>query len=93
MISVAETQMRQPKCATPATGIMESSSWQRGWQVRYWRLPLTQTCAEFAAAGFWVERPVEPLPVPEMALACPQDHAKLLDEPGFVTFRLVKALD
>lgn len=68
-------------------------TWQRSWQVRYWRQPLTQTCAEFAAAGFWIERLVEPLPVPEMALAYPQDHAKLLDEPGFVTFKLVKALE
>jgi hypothetical protein len=74
------------------TEVIEET-WQRGWQVRYWRLPLTQTCAEFAAAGFWIEQLVEPLPVPEMALAYPQDHARLLDEPGFVTFRLVKALD
>jgi SAM-dependent methyltransferase len=75
-----------------ATEAIEET-WQRGWQVRYWRLPLTQSCAEFAAAGFWIERLVEPLPAPEMALSYPKDHAKLLDEPGFVTFRLVKALD
>jgi SAM-dependent methyltransferase len=37
------------------TEVIEET-WQRGWQVRYWRLPLTQTCAEFAAAGFWIER-------------------------------------
>jgi hypothetical protein len=61
--------------------------------VRYWRQPLTQTRAEFATAGFWIERLAPPLPVPEMALACPQDHAQLLGEPGFVTFRLVKALE
>ena len=74
------------------TEIIEETG-KRGWPVRYWRQPLTQTCAEFAAAGFWIERLVEPLPVPGMALAYPQEHAKLLDEPGFVTFRLVKALD
>ena len=68
-------------------------TWKRGWQVRYWRQPLTRTCAEFAEAGFWIERLVEPLPVPEMALAYPKDHAQLLDEPGFVTFKLVKALE
>jgi SAM-dependent methyltransferase len=66
-------------------------TWSRGWQVRYWRLPLTQTCTEFAEAGFWIERLVEPLPAPEMALAYPDDDAKLRTEPGFIAFRLVKA--
>jgi SAM-dependent methyltransferase len=74
------------------TEVIEET-WKRGWHVRYWRQPLTQTCAEFAAAGFWIERLVEPLPVPEMAVSYPQDHAQLLDEPGFVAFRLVKAPD
>lgn len=67
-------------------------TWSRGWQVRYWRLPLTQTCAEFAEAGFWIERPVEPLPAAEMARAYPEDDAKLRIEPGFIAFRLVKAI-
>jgi SAM-dependent methyltransferase len=66
-------------------------TWSRGWQVRYWRLPLTQTCAEFAEAGFWIERLVEPLPAAEMARAYPEDDAKLRIEPGFIAFRLVKA--
>lgn len=65
-------------------------TWSRGWQVRYWRLPLTRTCAEFAEAGFWIERLVEPLPAPEMARAYPEDDAKLRIEPGFIAFRLVK---
>jgi SAM-dependent methyltransferase len=66
-------------------------TWSRGWHVRFWRQPLTQTCAEFAAAGFWIERLVEPLPAPEMALAYPEDDRKLRTEPGFIAFRLVKA--
>jgi len=66
-------------------------TWSRGWQVRYWRQPLTRTCAEFAEAGFWIERLVEPLPAAEMALANPEDDERLRTEPGFIAFRLVKA--
>ena len=71
------------------TDVVEET-WNRGWQVRYWRMPLSQTCAEFAEAGFWIERLVEPLPAPEMAVAYPEDDAKLRIEPGFIAFRLVK---
>lgn len=71
------------------TEIVEET-WKRGWQVRYWRQPLTRTCAEFAEAGFWIERLVEPLPAPEMALADPEHDQRLRHEPGFIAFRLVK---
>ncbi|HEX2047775.1 MAG TPA: class I SAM-dependent methyltransferase [Acidimicrobiales bacterium] len=65
--------------------------WHDGeWRVRYWRQPLTATCDEFADAGFFIERLVEPRPVPEMADRFPDDYAKLLQEPGFVDFRLRK---
>lgn len=64
--------------------------WSRGWRVRYWRQPLTATCEEFARAGFLIERLVEPLPHAEMAERFPEDHAKLLREPGFIDFRLRK---
>jgi ubiquinone/menaquinone biosynthesis C-methylase UbiE len=64
--------------------------WSRGWQVRYWRMPLTATCAEFAEAGFLIERIVEPRPDPGMAKRFPEDHARLNCEPGFINFRLVK---
>jgi len=64
--------------------------WSRGWHVRYWRQPLSRTCDEFAAAGFLIERLAEPLPVDDMADRFPDDHAKLLREPGFIDFRLHK---
>jgi SAM-dependent methyltransferase len=35
---------------------------KRGWDVRYWRLPLSELVAEFAAAGFQIDRLVEPRP-------------------------------
>jgi SAM-dependent methyltransferase len=65
--------------------------WHEGqWHVRYWRQPLSKTCAEFADAGFLVERIEEPLPSPEMAERFPDDFAKLSQEPGFLVFRLLK---
>lgn len=65
--------------------------WNEGWQVRYWQLPLTTICEEFSAAGFVIERLVEPIPVPEMATRYPDDYAKLMREPGFVNFLLRKS--
>lgn len=66
--------------------------WHGGqWHVRYWREPLTATCAAFADAGFLIERIVEPLPLSEMANRFPDDYAKLMREPGFIAFRLIKA--
>jgi SAM-dependent methyltransferase len=65
-------------------------TWSRGWQVRFWRQPLTETCAEFYEAGFVIERLVEPRPVAAMAEQYPEDYAKLEREPGFIMFRLVK---
>ena len=65
-------------------------TWSRGWNVRYWRLPLTRTASEFSEAGFVIERLVEPLPTLEMADHYADDYEKLLREPGFIAFRLAK---
>lgn len=51
-------------------------TWSRGWRVRYWRLPLTAICSEFAQAGFLIERLVEPRPVHEMAERFPEEYEK-----------------
>jgi SAM-dependent methyltransferase len=65
--------------------------WHEGqWHVRYWRQPLSMTCAAFADAGFLVERIEEPPPLPAMAERFPNDFAKLSQEPGFLFFRLLK---
>jgi 2-polyprenyl-3-methyl-5-hydroxy-6-metoxy-1,4-benzoquinol methylase len=65
--------------------------WHGGtWHVRYWRRPLSDTCAEFSQAGFLIDRLVEPRPASEMAERFPDDYAKLTREPGFVVFRLLK---
>jgi SAM-dependent methyltransferase len=64
-------------------------TWHRGWHVRYWLMPLQDTCAEFAEAGFLIERLVEPRPAASGRAVDPEDFDKLQREPGFLAFRLV----
>ncbi|MFD4252058.1 class I SAM-dependent methyltransferase [Amycolatopsis thermoflava] len=64
--------------------------WSRGWRVRYWLSPLEQTCEELRAAGFLVERLVEPRPSPEAATLDPERFERLSREPtGFLAVRAV----
>jgi SAM-dependent methyltransferase len=65
-------------------------TWSRGWQIRFWRMPLAVICDEFSQSGFVINRIVEPRPTPEMAEAFPDYYEKLNREPGFINFRLVK---
>jgi ubiquinone/menaquinone biosynthesis C-methylase UbiE len=66
--------------------------WSHGMHHRFWRRPLTRWFAEFTDAGFIVERLIEHQPVEKMAHRHPQTYAKLSREPGFIAFRLAKAL-
>jgi SAM-dependent methyltransferase len=66
-------------------------TWQDDWQVHFWRQPLEAWCEEFNAAGFLVERLVEPRPVAAMAQTHPDVHEKHNHEPALIAFRLVKA--
>lgn len=50
-----------------------TETWSKGWNVRCWLAPLQVTCEEIAAAGFWIERLVEPRPLPEAAAIDPRD--------------------
>jgi SAM-dependent methyltransferase len=60
-----------------------------GWQQRYWLMPLQVTCDEIAAAGFLIERLLEPLPVPEGAAIDPEGYERLCSAPvGIIAFRL-----
>jgi len=67
-----------------------SETWQSDWQLRYWKQPLEAWCAEFSAAGFLIERLVEPRPAESMASAYPDVYRQLMDSPGFIAFALVK---
>jgi SAM-dependent methyltransferase len=64
-------------------------TWRNGWHVRYWLESLEDSCAEFAAAGFLIERLIEPRPVAAGQAAAPEDFDRLQREPGFIAFRLV----
>lgn len=65
-------------------------TWNTGWKMRYWRLPLGQSCAEFTQAGFQIESIVEPRPVAEMRELDPVRYEKLSTQPNFINFRLSK---
>ena len=64
-------------------------TWSKGWTVRYWLAPLEVTCEEIHAAGFFIERLLEPRPVPQAAAFDPGEYERLSREPrGFMAFRL-----
>lgn len=65
-----------------------TETWSRGWEITAWRMPLTSMTEEFAAAGFLIERLIEPTPQPEMARTHPEAFEKLSTEPAFVLFKL-----
>jgi hypothetical protein len=54
-------------------------------------MPLTQLTEEFAAAGFVIERLLEPTPDPAMENSHPDTFHRLSREPGFILFKLRKA--
>jgi ubiquinone/menaquinone biosynthesis C-methylase UbiE len=64
-------------------------TWEKGWHVRYWIAPLEQHCAEFADAGFFIERIVEPRPQPEAEALDPERYERAQREPWCIAFRLV----
>ena len=64
--------------------------WSRGWRVRYWLSPLEQTCDELRAAGFLIERLVEPRPTPAAAEIDLAAYLRLTSEPsGFLAIRAI----
>jgi SAM-dependent methyltransferase len=60
------------------------------WTISFFRQPLTTTCAEFAEAGFVIERLLEPHPSEAIRDRDPQEYDKLAHRPAFIAFRLVK---
>jgi SAM-dependent methyltransferase len=61
-----------------------------GFEVTFWRRPLTAITEAVYRAGFLIERLVEPPPVPELAEVDPDDYRQLRTAPTFLFFRLVK---
>ena len=56
----------------------------------FWRVSLTTLCDEFSQAGFFIDRLLEPQPVPEAAEIDPKTYRELMEQPGFIAFRLYK---
>lgn len=61
--------------------------WQDG-AVEFYARPLTEMSRAIAAAGFVIERIVEPKPVPECATIAPEAYQKLSTQPWFLLFYL-----
>jgi SAM-dependent methyltransferase len=67
-----------------------TETWSKGWEITAWRSSLSHLTEEMAAAGFLIERLIEPLPVAEMEVTHPAKFRQLSTEPGFVLFKLLK---
>jgi hypothetical protein len=63
----------------------------RPFEATFWRRPLTAMAEAIAAAGFVIERLVEPQPLPEMRDRHPDAYGKLRTRPWFLFFRIVVA--
>jgi SAM-dependent methyltransferase len=61
-----------------------------GFDVTFWRRPLTAITESIYRAGFLIERLVEPPPAPELADVDADDYRQLRTAPVFLFFRLVK---
>lgn len=64
--------------------------WSRGWRMKYWLAPLERTCEELRAAGFLLERVLEPRPTAAAARIDPERYERLSREPsGFLAIRAI----
>lgn len=59
-------------------------------QMPYWRVSLTTLCDEFAQAGFFIDRLLEPQPEAAAAQIDPKIYHELMELPVFIAFRLRK---
>jgi SAM-dependent methyltransferase len=65
--------------------------WSKGsgeFEVTFWRRPLTAMTEAIAAAGFVIERLVEPQPLPELEACDPDAFNLIRTKPRFLFFRL-----
>ncbi|GHO90057.1 methyltransferase [Reticulibacter mediterranei] len=66
------------------------SSSSEAFQMPYWRVSLTTLCDEFSQAGFFIDRLLEPQPEAAAAEIDPKIYHELMEQPGFIVFRLQK---
>jgi ubiquinone/menaquinone biosynthesis C-methylase UbiE len=64
--------------------------WEDIGRVAYYRRPLTAIAEDLNAAGFWIERLVEPQPTEKFKLVNPRDYERLTKNPWFLFVRARK---
>jgi len=74
------TDLRLSKTGNYIDVELLEDEWDVG-PVRFFRRPLTEICADLAAAGFVVEQILEPIPLPEFAEVDADAYAKLMKHP------------
>lgn len=62
--------------------------WSSGFEVTFWRRPLTAMTEAIYEAGFLVERLIEPTPDPELSRRDPDKYRLIATQPRFLFFRL-----
>lgn len=75
-----------------ATELVQDA-WKRSsqtFQMPFWRVSLTTLCDEFSQAGFFIDRLLEPQPMPKAAEIDPETYRQLMEQPSFIAFRLRK---
>lgn len=73
--------------------VLETDTWHLATgdaQVQFWRLPLSELCAEATAGGFLIQGMYEPLPTEEMRTREPEMYERLNHEPWFIILDLLK---
>ena len=65
-------------------------SLSQSFQMPFWRVSLTTLCDEFAQAGFYIDQLLEPQPEPIVAEIDLETYRELMEQPGFIAFRLLK---
>jgi SAM-dependent methyltransferase len=86
-----------PPLATQPGGYFETKlvadTWQKG-DVEvtqyFWRRPLSAVVDAFAAAGFMIDRVVEPQPSSSSLQQFPEDLGQVVGVPWFIVYRIVK---
>jgi SAM-dependent methyltransferase len=59
-------------------------------EVPFYRRPFTETIAPLLAAGFLLDKMLEPRPLPEFKDQEPEDYERLMKQPGFLCIRARK---
>ncbi len=64
--------------------------WEGVGKINYYRRPLTAMSEALRAAGFWIDRLLEPQPTEEFRLVNPAGHERLMKNPLFLVIRARK---